>query len=169
MTLVADIAALLVREIETLRRTIAAYPDTQTLWARPPGTPNSAGTLALHLAGNLRHYVGAVLGGTGYVRDRPAEFATRDLPAAALDAQLADTVAVIQRILPTIDARQLDAEFPEAVGGHRVRTQAFLVHLLSHCAYHVGQADYHRRLVTGDPHGVQALASAGIPGATRVG
>ena len=66
----AEIARSLLRELDTLRREVEAYPDDESVWGLPPGAPNSAGTLTLHLAGNLQHYVGALLGGTGYVRDR---------------------------------------------------------------------------------------------------
>ena len=70
----AWLEAILVRELEALKRELAAYPSDADVWATPPGVSNSGGTLALHLAGNLQHYVGAMLGGSGYVRDRAAEF-----------------------------------------------------------------------------------------------
>jgi hypothetical protein len=88
-----DLSRVLVRDLRTLAAELDAYPDDASVWACPPGIPNSAGTLVLHLAGNLRHFVGARLGGTGYVRDRDAEFAARGLPRAELRA-LVDAAAV---------------------------------------------------------------------------
>ena len=73
----ALLGILLRRELAALRRSVEAYPDDASVWALPPGVPNSAGTLVLHCAGNLRHFLGAVLGGDGYRRDRDAEFARR--------------------------------------------------------------------------------------------
>jgi hypothetical protein len=78
MTVVADIRLLFLRELATFRREVELFPDDDTLWRTVPGVTNSAGNLALHIAGNLRHFVGAVLGKTGYVRNRDAEFATRE-------------------------------------------------------------------------------------------
>jgi hypothetical protein len=64
------IAAVLTRELRTIERELNAYPDEEQVWALPPGLPNSAGTLALHAAGNLRHFIGTVLGGGSFVRRR---------------------------------------------------------------------------------------------------
>ena len=82
--LVTAVAAILDRDLQALAREVSAYPDERALWDTPPGITNSAGTLALHLAGNVRHYFGAQLGRTGYVRDRPTEFASRDVPRTTI-------------------------------------------------------------------------------------
>ncbi|HEX2719050.1 MAG TPA: hypothetical protein VHM67_15380, partial [Gemmatimonadaceae bacterium] len=75
----STIQHILTRELLALRRGIEAYPDDASVWRPMPGIANVGGTLALHIAGNLQHFIGAVLGGTGYVRDRDAEFARRDV------------------------------------------------------------------------------------------
>ena len=77
---VAAAGAILDRDLRTLRRELEAYPDETRLWQTVPGMANTAGTLALHLVGNLRFFVGGTLGDTGYVRNRPAEFSRRDVP-----------------------------------------------------------------------------------------
>ena len=155
----ALLAATVTRELRAVRREVAAYPDDAALWRELPGVPNAGGTLALHLAGNLRHYVGAVLGGTGYVRDRPREFAARGVPRAEVLAQLDAALADVTRVLPALDAATLAAEYPERFGGQAFTTAEFLVHVGAHLAYHLGQLDYHRRAATGDAAGVGALAS----------
>jgi uncharacterized damage-inducible protein DinB len=157
-TLQATVASILARDLAALRRELEAYPDERDLWATPPGVPNSAGTLALHLAGNLRHYVGAVLGGDGYVRDRDAEFARRDVPRAELAAGIAEAEAAVRRTLAALPDARLAEEFPQPVGERRIVTADYLVHLAAHLAYHLGQVDYHRRLVTGDGRGVGAVS-----------
>src|SRR3954449_6780680 len=82
--LLASVATILDRELATLQREVEAYPDESDLWREVPGVANVGGTLALHLAGNLQHYFGARLANSGYVRDRAAEFARRDVPRSEL-------------------------------------------------------------------------------------
>lgn len=147
---------IFVRDLEALGRELRAFPDERLIWAVPGGVPNSAGTLALHLCGNLLHFLGAQLGGTGYVRDRDAEFADRDVSLADLERRIDQTRAVVEATLGSgID---LGAEYPLEVAGVRLSTRTFLLHLASHLAYHLGQIDYHRRIVTGRHDGVGAVA-----------
>lgn len=155
--LARSVAAIVDRELETLARELEAYPDDEAVWRLPDGLPNSAGTLVLHLCGNLRHFLGARLGGDGYVRDRPAEFATRDLPRTALLAEIAATRRAAGAALDGADEAPLAEEYPEPVGGHRFAAGDFLLHLVAHLAYHLGQVDYHRRAVTGRRDGVGPL------------
>jgi hypothetical protein len=152
------IAKNMTRELKALKREIEAFPDDQSLWTIPPGVTNSAGTLALHLAGNLRYYVGTKLGGSDYERDRPAEFSRRDVSRSELAQEVEEAIEAVERTLPGLTAETLEADFPEAVGGQILRTDLFLVHLEAHLAYHLGQLDYHRRLVTGRDEPIGALA-----------
>jgi uncharacterized damage-inducible protein DinB len=147
---------ILLRDLAALRREIEAYERESDLWTSPPGVSNTAGTLALHLAGNLRHFVGAQLGGTGYVRDREAEFQDRGVPRAVLLERIADAVDEVDRSLRALPASRLAEPYPLEVSGVRLNTGTFLLHLATHFAYHLGQFDYHRRLVTGAAQGVGA-------------
>ena len=164
---IASLRGLLLRDLRALRREIEAYPDDESPWQRLPGLPNAAGNLALHLAGNLRHYIGARLGGSGYVRDREAEFSRRGLPRDVLCREVDDAIAVVDRTLAGLGAAQLDRTFPEPVGGWNLRTGEFLLHLAAHLGYHLGQIDYHRRVVTGDPRTAGAMAVGELPAAKR--
>jgi len=155
--LAAAITAILDRDLRALRREIEAYPDERRLWELVPGVSNSAGTLSLHLAGNLQHYLGAQLGGTGYVRDRPAEFARRDVPRAELLSQIEAARRAVNTGLSRLDPSALEREYPEMIRGVRIQTGEHLVHLVAHFAYHLGQIDYHRRMVTGDGRTVDAV------------
>jgi hypothetical protein len=159
------VAAILDRDLRTLRREVEAYADERDLWRRVPGITNVAGTLVLHLAGNLQHYFGALLGRTGYVRDRPAEFARRDVPRAELLKLIEAARAAVKDGLAGLVPSQLAAEFPETVGGSRVATGEYLVHLTSHFAYHLGQVDYHRRMVTGSEASIGAMRPAELSSA----
>ena len=134
----AEIGRSLLRELDTLRREVEAYPDDESVWGLPPGAPNSAGTLTLHLAGNLQHYVGALLDGTGYVRDRDAEFATRGLTRQTLIDHVASAERAIASVLPTLPESRLTDPFPEAMRGETLSTREALLHVATHLAYHIG-------------------------------
>ncbi|MBI3569355.1 MAG: DUF1572 family protein [Gemmatimonadetes bacterium] len=157
MTVLSDLNRLLGRELATLRDELLAYPDDASVWALPAGVPNSAGTLTLHLAGNLRFYIGAQLGATGYVRDRDAEFAQRNVPRETLIQLIERAADEVTRTFAALDPATLPATYPVEVGGLRLDTQRFLMHLEAHFAYHLGQIDYHRRIVTGHSRSVGAL------------
>jgi hypothetical protein len=146
------------RELGALRRELLAYADERDLWRTPPGISNSAGNLTLHVVGNLRHFVGAQLGNTGYRRNRAAEFSSRDIPRDDLLEEIESAAANVKSTLTRLSPADLDAPYPLEVMGARLQTSDFLLHLVAHLAYHLGQVDYHRRIVTGDPEGVEALA-----------
>jgi hypothetical protein len=163
------LAAILDRDLATLRREVEAYPDERDLWREIPGVANVGGTLVLHLTGNLQHYFGTRLGSTGYVRDRPAEFARRSVPRSELLREIDAARAAVKATSTMVGAAQLAADFPETVGGSRVKTGDYLVHLAVHFAYHLGQLDYHRRVVTGLNTSVNAVRPAELSSARPVG
>ncbi len=144
-----DIARLLLRDLDALRRELELFPDEAAIWRTVPGVTNPAGTLALHGCGNLRHFIGGQLGGSGYVRDRDAEFGRRDVPRAALLAEVDRARADVRDALARIDAAVLDQPFPIPVAGVTLPAGRFLLHLATHLAFHLGQAGYLRRVLTG--------------------
>lgn len=145
-----DYARSLVRELEGFKRELAQFPDDETIWKTAPGITNSAANLALHLSGNLQYFIGSVIGGTGYVRNREAEFGRRSGSRDEIYREIDAAIAVVRRVLPSLPAETLATEFPELVMGSRFRTSTFLVHLCAHAGFHLGQAGYLRRVVTGD-------------------
>ncbi|MEX2153144.1 MAG: DinB family protein [Gemmatimonadaceae bacterium] len=159
----STLQTLLTRELRAVRREIEAYPDDASIWRSAPGIPNTGGTLALHVAGNIQHFFGAILGRDGYKRDRDLEFARRDVPRKELLAGIDAAIASVDRTLPRLDDAALTAPYPEPIAKRRVSTEDFAVHLASHLAYHLGQLDYHRRAVTGDPKGVDAVSVRELP------
>ncbi len=160
--------AVLVRDLRALRREVEAYPDDDSVWAVPNGIANSCGTLVLHLAGNLRTYVGQQLGGVAYERDRPREFAARGLPRPELLRDIDETIAAVDAALPALTAERLAAPFPLAIGTVTVNAQDFLLHVATHLGYHLGQVDYHRRLVTGTPATVATMAPGELASAAPI-
>jgi hypothetical protein len=164
----ASLGGIFARELTSLRQEIEAYPTDADLWKVVPGIANPGGNLALHLAGNLRHFVGAVLGGSGYVRNRDAEFSTRNLSRAEVAREVNDAQTALQNTFRNLGAAELAAEYPEPVAKVRINTADFLTHLASHLSYHLGQIDYHRRIVTGNPATVGTVAPGKLASARPV-
>lgn len=162
------IAAVISRELRALERELNAYQTEDQVWLLPPGLPNSGGTLALHASGNLQHFIGAVLGGTKYVRDRDAEFQRRDVPRSELIEDIHRADAVVRETLDRLDPSALAGTYPIAVANRRLDTGDFLMHLVAHLAYHTGQVDFHRRIVTRDTTGVGAVSPLELSSARAI-
>jgi len=160
-----DVRRLLTRELEAFAREVELFPDDDTLWRTVPGVTIAAGNLALHACGNLEHFVGAVLGGTSYARAREAEFATRSGRREDVARQVRETAAVVSAVLPSVPRSALEGPYPEPHDGVQLRCDRFLLHLCVHLAFHLGQAGYLRRALTGDARtsgaiSLKALADA---------
>jgi DinB family protein len=161
------IAGVLTRDLKALKREIEAYPADADLWRVAPGIANCGGNLALHCAGNLQHFIGVVLGGTEYARNRDAEFNSKGVPRAELLAQADAAIAAVRLGLERVTAAQWDAPYPLPVAGVTLTTGDFMTHLAAHMGYHLGQIDYHRRLVTGDGKTVGAMPPAELTTARK--
>lgn len=145
--LIPTLQILFQRELEKLKHEIAAYQDERNIWKIEHNIANSAGNLCLHLVGNLNTYIGKHLGGTDYVRDRDGEFSQKDVPQAELVRMVEGTIAVVEKSLASLTPEQLSEHYPADVFGEKMTTEFFLVHLLAHLTYHLGQVNYHRRLL----------------------
>ena len=156
--LLEEINQMIRRDLQGLRRELLAYSNEADIWQTPAGITNSAGTLALHLVGNLRCYIGAQLGDSGYVRNRAAEFSRRNVSRKEILAQIDTTIEEVNTALSGLPLDKLETEYPLEIGGVYMQTRDWLLHLVSHLAYHLGQVDYHRRLVTGDSGTVRTIS-----------
>lgn len=135
------------RELSKLEKEIGSYTSEQKIWSTVKGISNSAGNLALHLAGNLNHFVGNILGESGYKRNREAEFTDKDLSKQRLLEIISDTKNAVENSLEKISDPDLDKPYPLQVFEYEMTTRYFLVHLLAHLTYHLGQINYHRRIL----------------------
>lgn len=135
------------RDLTKLHKEISAYSDEANLWRTQAGISNSGGNLCLHLVGNLNTFVGAQIGGTAYIRDRPAEFNRRDVPKQELLRMVEETRDVVAEALEKLTEEQLAEEYPILVFRKKTTTEFFLFHLTTHLTYHLGQINYHRRLL----------------------
>jgi uncharacterized damage-inducible protein DinB len=141
-----DLSILLRRDLTRLRDEVHAYQTDAALWNQAPGISNSGGNLALHICGNLRHFIGHILGGTAYTRDRDREFAIKNIRRSEILTEIDITIIEVIPVLETMTADQLAGEFPKEIGGIRQTTGFALLHLFGHLSYHLGQVNYHRRM-----------------------
>ena len=154
-----ELAALFARDLERVSQEITAFPSDEALWRTAAGVTNSAGNLALHVAGNLQYFVGTCMGRGSYVRNRQAEFSTREGTRAEVDSTLRAAIDAVNETLMTCSEATLNEPMPGAPGGIPMRTGMLLLHLVAHTAFHLGQAGYLRRLLAGE----QAASSGPLP------
>lgn len=157
MNSVDSIRRCILRDLAGFEAELNGFPDDATVWTMHPQIPNTTGTLALHAAGNLRHFIGATLGGTGYVRDRDAEFSTRNMARRELLVLLHAARDEVDATLRDLDPARMLTPFPLEVAGTTLSTGLMLTHLATHLGYHLGQADIHRRIVSFNPKAVGAM------------
>ena len=144
-----ELSELFIRDLNKVMAELDLYPTEASLWRVGGQISNSGGNLAMHLAGNLRLLVGADLGEVHYVRDREAEFGSQHVPRAELQDNLRRTLEAVQSTLAALDESRLDQPNPRQLPGfpEGMSTRYFLLHLYGHLNYHLGQINYHRRLL----------------------
>jgi len=136
------------RDLEKLRTEIEQFANEDDLWKTSGGITNSAGNLCQHITGNLQHFIGALLGDSGYVRDRDAEFASKNASRQELLSQIASTREVVRETLSKLTDEDFAKIYPIEVFGAPITTGFFITHLTTHFNYHLGQINYHRRLLS---------------------
>lgn len=145
--LTETLASIFKRDLAKLYTEIEQYKSEEKLWATEKSIANSAGNLCLHLVGNLKTYIGAGLGGFAYTRNRELEFSLKGVPKAELLSMIAETRTNVDETLRKLPANTLQQEYPLLVFAEKTTTEYFLVHLAAHLSYHLGQINYHRRLL----------------------
>lgn len=144
--LIETLKSLFNRDLNQLKVEIESYQDESQLWVIDKNISNSGGNLCLHLIGNINTYIGAEIGKTGYIRNRPLEFSLKDIPKSELINKIEETILVVNNALDSVTEADLETIYPQIVFEKEMTTDFFLVHLSTHLAYHLGQINYHRRL-----------------------
>ena len=139
--------ALFERDLTKLKEELQAYKTEENIWKIQAGILNSAGNLTLHLIGNLNAFIGAEIGKTNYVRNRPLEFSDKYVPREKMIADIEATIQTIRAALLTLKPEDYQKEYPILVFEEKTSTEYFLIHLAVHLGYHLGQVNYHRRLL----------------------
>lgn len=142
------LARLMQRDLGKLKAEIEQYSNESDIWMTEGEITNSAGNLTLHLIGNLKHFIGATLGNSGYVRSRDLEFSDNGVPRADLLIGIDETIDVVTATLTNISDEDVEKIYPIEVFGEPLTTEFFLVHLAGHLNWHLGQINYHRRLLS---------------------
>ncbi|RTY94101.1 DUF1572 domain-containing protein [Flavobacterium sp. GSP27] len=145
--LIDTLKMLFIRDLNILKSEIESYENESDIWKTQKGIANSAGNLCLHIIGNLNTYIGAQYGKTGYIRNRPLEFSLKDISRAELLSKIEETIVILVNALNTLSEEDLKMEYPLLVLKNKTSTEFILIHLTTHLAYHLGQINYHRRLL----------------------
>lgn len=145
--LIETLKILFNRDLNKLKFEIESYEYENQIWAVNHDISNSGGNLCLHLIGNINTYIGAEIGKTGYIRNRPLEFSLKDIPKSELIQKIEDTILMVNNALDRLTEANLTAIYPQIVFEKEMTTGFFLVHLATHLGYHLGQINYHRRLL----------------------
>lgn len=142
------ILTLFQRDLKVLLKEIEQYPDENLIWQTVNGINNSAGNLALHLVGNLKTYIGKNLGNIDYIRNRELEFSAKNIPRQEVLQAINETLEAVTITLAQLSPEQLSNTYTENVLGYEMSTEYFLIHLHGHLTYHLGQINYHRRIIS---------------------
>lgn len=145
--LIETLQKLFARDLEKLKQEISLYKDESKIWVIDKNIANTAGNLCLHLVGNLNAYIGAEIGKTGYIRNRELEFSLKNISQKELIKKVEDTITVVKTSLDKLKEEDLEREYPQLVFAEKTSAGYFLVHLAVHLGYHLGQINYHRRLL----------------------
>ena len=135
------------RDLNRLKIEINLYRSDAAIWRVESEIKNSAGNLCLHLVGNLNTYIGAELGNTGYIRNREQEFQLKDISRSELFRMVDETIIVVEKTLDNLPVSRFNENFPIVVFETKTTIGFMLVHLAAHLNYHLGQINYHRRLL----------------------
>jgi uncharacterized damage-inducible protein DinB len=135
------------RDLNKLKTEIEAYQNEENLWITDKNISNSAGNLCLHLVGNLNHFIGEQLGNTGYIRERDLEFSLKNVPRTELIEKVEATEIMVNSVLSQLSEEDLKKVYSRIPSEDKMSTTHFLIHLIAHLDYHLGQINYHRRLL----------------------
>ena len=145
--MIAILPGLFERELNKLKEEINLYNKESDLWQVKGQVSNCAGNLCLHLVGNLNHFIGSVLGNTGYIRKRDDEFELKDISRVELVKSIDLVIVTVNTTLSRLSDDDMKQIFPLEKHGEKVTTGYMLLHLLTHLHYHLGQVNYHRRMI----------------------
>lgn len=137
------------RDLNALSKEINSYRNESDLWITKGEISNSAGNLCLHLIGNLNHFIGHLLGKTDYIRQRELEFSDRDVPVEKMLSMIEETIIVVRKTIEDLTQEDLAKNFPIKMFNREHSTLHFIMHLSTHLNYHLGQINYHRRIIGG--------------------
>ena len=130
-----------------LRECVAPLTDKQVWW-RPNDASNSIGNLVLHLDGNVRQWLVASFNRLEDNRNRPVEFAERELiPASVLLDRLGATLQQASEVLSRLTHDDLVAQYE--IQGYKGTGLSAVYHVVEHFGMHYGQILYIVKTLSG--------------------
>lgn len=141
------LAALFIHDLEKLKQELLLFKNENELWQTKGETKNAPGNLALHLIGNLKHFIGAQLGNTGYVREREKEFSEKNVALSNIIREIDEVKQMVNAVLSSLSASDLEKNFPLEFQGKQRSVLEMVFILYGHLNYHIGQINYQRRLL----------------------
>lgn len=135
------------RDLKKLIAEINLYKDEYDVWKITEGISNTGGNLCLHLVGNLSYFIGTALGNTGYVRHRDDEFSLKNVLRQDLILNIENCILIVKNTFDNLTDADMSKDFPLEKHGEIVSNTEMLLHLLGHLNYHLGQINYHRRMI----------------------
>jgi uncharacterized damage-inducible protein DinB len=126
--------------------------DEDQIWARGGDNANAVGNLCLHLAGNLRQWIGHGVAAMPDIRTRDLEFAARggtpkDELWRRLSATAEETAAIIEK-LTAQDLRRMTR-----VQKYDITVMEAVLHVVEHFSQHTGQILFATKAFTGEDLG----------------
>lgn len=147
MSSLQTLVSLYERDLGRLKNEIETYRQEANIWRKEGAISNSAGNLCLHLIGNLKHFIGLHIGQIAYVRDRDGEFSNTDVSRNELIDEIVVTKGLVSKAINALSDDDLNKDFPIAFGNGTPTIAYILIAMQSHLGYHLGQINYHRRLL----------------------
>lgn len=135
------------RDLRKFIEEINLFNDEANLWKTAGGVKNTSGNLALHIIGGTNYLIGAVLGKTGYIRNRDLEFIQKDVPRHELISKLEALIDIVVKTITSTTPEDLEADYPIFFDKPKTSVSYVLVQLLAHLNYHLGQVNYLRRIL----------------------
>ncbi|WP_269222730.1 DUF1572 family protein [Flavobacterium sp. IMCC34518] len=145
--MIETLITLFNRDLNKLKIEIQSYQNESKIWYTQKEISNSAGNLCLHIIGNLNTYIGSQIGKTNYIRNRELEFSNKNVPKSVLLTQIDETIIMLNHSLKMVSNEDLIKEHPILIFENKTSTEFLLIHLTTHLAYHLGQINFHRRLL----------------------
>lgn len=138
---------LYINFLDALKEEISLYKNEEDIWKLSGAISNTPGNLCLHLCGNLDHFFGAIIGNTGYIRDRDMEFSKKNVSRKELIDGIEQTKTMLGKIFDQLTLEDVNKIYPVNKFGENVTYGFVFSRLISHLAYHIGQINYHRRIL----------------------
>ncbi len=138
---------LFVKYLDNLRKEISSYKNESDIWKLGGNISNTPGNLCLHLCGNLQHYFGALIGKSGYIRNRDLEFSRKNVPREELLGEIENAIKAVSAVFDKIDEQDLSKPFADNTFGENAANGDAILHCAIHFGYHLGQINYHRRIL----------------------